>query len=107
MAELSLPTALCSPSHRPANLAPMPNGSRGVSHAPPLAPEEGKKEGSFLGRGTQLCPCVVSDGMTQRGAMPASPCCHEDTGSTHISLPAWGSHGQSALGWDGDRSLGS
>lgn len=63
-------------AHRPTNLAHSPKQSRGISNVPPpgtWVEGEGRREGSFRRRDTRLCPYGVRDGMTQRGAMPASP----------------------------------
>lgn len=49
-----------------------------------------RREGSFPGRDTQLCPCVVRDEMTQRGAMSASPHPPGDTGSHPCLSPCLG-----------------
>lgn len=96
-------------AHRPANPAHSSKQSRGISNVPPPSTweeGEGKREGSFRHRDTQLCPYDVRDGMTQRGAMPAPPYHPWGQWQPPMSL-TWleGHHKQSALGWVADKDV--
>lgn len=74
------------------HLACLPEHGRETWHTPPFSScEEGRRAGSLLGRGIQLCLCVVS-GMTQSGARLASlsPSPMGTTGNYSHLLPCLG-----------------